>query len=236
MRNLISLSITFAAIAGAANAQDRPSALDRQISDALREVHDEGGELYNAGDRAGGYRMYQGGLLFAKSLLGHRPELQRTITNGMKKAEAQPAVDRRAFMLHELIEQVRKELKNAPGKPGEHLTVPPREVKPKVQDPKPSAGVSELKDGVIGRVVWQGAPVANVDVTFVSLGILPPRVYEGSTGAQGVYVLAEVNSGRYVVLISSRAQRLPERYATSTTSPLVIDVKGNGEKLDFMLQ
>lgn len=236
MRYLISFLITFAAITGVANAQDRPSALDRQISEALREVHDEGGELYNAGDRAGGYRMYQGGLLFAKSLLGHRPELQRTISNGMKAADAKPTVDRRAFMLHELIEQVRNELKKSPGKPGEHLTVPPREVKPTIKGPKPSAGVSEVKDGVIGRVVWQGVAVANVDVTFVSLGRLPPRVYEGSTGAQGVYVLAEVKSGRYVVLISTRAQRLPERYATSTTSPLVIDVKGNGEKLDFMLQ
>jgi hypothetical protein len=31
-------------------------------------------------------------------------------------------------------------------------------------------------------------------------------------------------------------KKLPERYATSTTSPLVFEVKGGGEKLDFMLQ
>ena len=48
------------------------STLDRQIADALRDVHDRGADLYNAGDEAAGYRVYQGGLIVARGLLGHR--------------------------------------------------------------------------------------------------------------------------------------------------------------------
>ena len=67
-----------------------------------------------------------------------------------------------------------------------------------------------------------------------------PRVYEATTGAQGVYAVSDMKPGKYVVLIvpgaNAEVRKLPERYATSTTSPLRIDVKGEGEKLDFVLQ
>jgi hypothetical protein len=65
-------------------------------------------------------------------------------------------------------------------------------------------------------------------------------VYETTTGPQGVYALPKLPAGKYVVLITpgpnAQVKKLPERYATSTTSPLVFEVKGGGEKLDFMLQ
>ena len=50
-------------------------------ADALRDVHDRGADLYNTGDMAGGYRMYQGGLIVARGMLGHRPDLQKTIAD-----------------------------------------------------------------------------------------------------------------------------------------------------------
>jgi hypothetical protein len=93
---------------------------------------------------------------------------------------------------------------------------------------------------VIGRVLWQGKPVAGVNVMFVTLGQAPPRVYETTTGAQGVYTIANIQPAKYVILITpgpnAEVKKLPERYATSTASPLVFEVKGNGEKLDFVLQ
>ena len=62
-----------------------------------------------------------------------------------------------------------------------------------------------------------------IDVLFVTLGRQPPKVYETTTGAQGVYTLADITPGRYVVLITAGAnaevRKLPERYATATTSP-----------------
>jgi hypothetical protein len=221
-------------------AQGSQSTLDRQISEALREVHDRGAELYNSGDTVGGYRIYQGALVFAQKMLGHRPELQKVIGTGMSAADKEPTVDKRAFALHELIEYVRGELRTSPGKGGETLTVPPREVKPAEKtDPKPSAGISEVKSGVIGRVFWQSSPVASVDVTFVTLGKIPPRVYETTTSAQGTYVLPDVQAGKYVVLVAaggSSTKKLPERYALASSSPLVLDILGNGEKFDLLLQ
>ena len=55
-----------------------------------------------------------------------------------------------------------------------------------------------------------------------------------------MYSIPDLMAGKYVVLITpgpnAEVKKLPERYATATTSPLVIDVKGGGEKLDFVLQ
>jgi hypothetical protein len=159
----------------------------------------------------------------------------------MTAAERQPSVSRRAFLLHELIEQVRTELRTSLKKGPEPLTIPPREVKPGSKSPvKPAAGVGEVKGGVVGRVIWQGKPVEGVEVTFVTLGRLEPRVYETTTGAQGVYEIKDLVPGKYIVLIvpgpKSSVSKLPERYSTTTASPLRIDAKGDGEKLDFLLQ
>lgn len=229
-------TVAFASVA-------RPQAIEKQISDSLRDVHDRGRELYNSGDPAGGYRMYQGGLLVARGILTHRPDVQRLITDGLIAAEREPSVARRAFLLHELIEKVRVEVRSAPRK-SETVGIPPHEVKgsdkAKTGMTKPPATVGEVGEGVIGRVLWQGNPVAGVDVTFVTLGLPLPRVYETTTGPQGVYTIPKLPAGKYVILITpgpnSQVKKLPDRYATSTTSPLVFDVKGGGEKLDFMLQ
>jgi len=213
--------------------------------EALLEIHENGRAIYNNdGDYAGAYRMYQGGLMVARRMLGDRADLQKLIGDGLAAAERLPTVDRRAYRLHEVIEAVRVELGKAGGKGSESVPVPPREVAPPKSgtktDAKPPAAATEVKDGVVGRVLWKGEPVGGVDVTFVTLGRQPPRVYEATTSAQGVYAVPTLPAGKYVVLITAGAKasgpKLPERYATSTTSPLVIDVKGAGEKLDFVLQ
>jgi hypothetical protein len=179
--------------------------------------------------------------MVARHMLVDRPDIQTTIKDGMAAAERLPTVARRAFLLHELIETVRGELIKPVSKPTEHLTITPRTVDPgKKPAAKPAGSVAEVKDGVVGRVVWQGAPLAGVDVTFVTLGQRVPRVFEARTGPQGVYTIAGLPAGKYVVLITAgpgaATKKLPERYALSTTSPLIFDVKGTGEKLDFMLQ
>jgi len=232
--------VLLGALAPVALAQDANS-IDKQINESLREVHDRGADLYNSGDVVAGYRIYQGGLIVARAALGHRPQLQKIIADGMTAAERQPSVSRRAFLLHELIEQVRTELRTSLKKGPEPLSIPPREVKPGNKPPvKPAAGVGEVKGGVVGRVIWQGKPVEGVEVTFVTIGRLDPRVYETTTGAQGVYEIKDLPSGKYIVMITpgpkSEVRKLPERYSTTTTSPLRIDAKGDGEKLDFLLQ
>lgn len=85
------------------------AALDRQIFDVLREVHNRGADLHNAGDAIGCYRMYQGGLMALKPLLAHRPATQRAIEDGMQLAERRPAAER-AVILHKVIADVRGQL------------------------------------------------------------------------------------------------------------------------------
>ncbi len=111
-------------------AEDSVAAHDRQVSDSLRDVHDRGADLYNGGDLTGGYRMYQGGLIVARGMLRYHPELQKLIDNGMATADRQPEIARRAFILHELIEHVRGELRANAKKGAESLSIPPRNSSP----------------------------------------------------------------------------------------------------------
>ncbi|HEX3149125.1 MAG TPA: carboxypeptidase-like regulatory domain-containing protein [Gemmataceae bacterium] len=238
MRSLLIAAVLLATSASAW-ADDVVPAIQKRVSDSLYEIHEAGAELYNAGDFDGGYRVYQGGLMVARRMLVDRPDIQRIIADGLTAAKGLPGADRRGFKLHEVIESVRGELLK-PVKGTEQLTITPRVVdKTKKPETKPAGTVAEVKDGVVGRVIWQGAPLTGVDVTFVSLGRREPRVFETTTGPQGVYTIAGLPAGKYVVLITAGAgatKKLPERYATSTTSPLIFDVKGTGDKLDFLLQ
>jgi hemoglobin len=86
--------------------------LNKQITATLREVHDRGADLYNNRDTAGCYRLFQGGLIAVRGMLGHRPDLQQTIDNGLAEADRSDSVAARAYALHGLIEQVRKELRS----------------------------------------------------------------------------------------------------------------------------
>jgi Carboxypeptidase regulatory-like domain len=241
MRNFFTLSLLLALASGV-----RAQSSHQQVAQALLEIHENGRAIHNEDhDYVGAYRMYQGGLMVARRMLSDRPDLQKVIGDGLAEAARETSVSRRAYRLHETIEAVRIELTKSGGKASEGLTIPPREVGSPTKtgikpDPKPSATVTEVKGGVVGRVMWQGNPIEGVDVTFVTLDRQPPRVFETTTSAQGVYAVPSLPPGKYVVLItpgtSPTAKKLPERYATSTASPLRFEVKGGGEKLDFVLQ
>jgi hypothetical protein len=241
--SLVVLLLCFSTLA----AQDEKRTTDQQLAESLRQMHDRAADLFNEGDPAGGYRLFQGGLMVARDLLGHHPDLQKVIRDGMADADRQPSVPKRAFALHDLTEKVRTEL-NARGKKSavpekspspdkkSALIIPPREV----TDPKPRAKVDEVVDGVVGRIIWRGRSLANVEVTFVSLGYLFPRVYKTTTGPEGIYRFGEIELGKYVILVvpgpKCEVKTLPERYSSLSTTPLRMDVQRKGEKLDFVLQ
>jgi hypothetical protein len=98
----------------------------------------------------------------------------------------------------------------------------------------------KLASGVGGRVLFEGKPLGGVDVTFVSRGEREPRVFQAACAADGTYAIPEVKPGHYTVLLTSGQEKpvkgLPERYALTNTSPLVVEVKPGGEMLDFLLQ
>jgi hypothetical protein len=115
MRTRWAMAALVLMLGGPAAAQDN-TALDKQLSDALKEMHNKAADLYNAGDPNGCYRLFQGGLLTARPLLAHRPELQQLIDQGMQAADRQASVPLRARQLHDTIEAVRGRLK-PPGAP-----------------------------------------------------------------------------------------------------------------------
>ena len=101
--------------------------------ETLRMVHNRGADLYNSGDAAGCYRMFQGALATVQPLLADHPDLQKTIQAGLANADSYPSVARRAFALHEVIEDVRGKLRNGGKKPEE---MKPEEKKPEEKKPE----------------------------------------------------------------------------------------------------
>src|SRR5258708_20964884 len=112
MRSLLAVAVCVG-LAATGFAQDS----SKRVADALLEIHEVGRGLYNDGDYAAGYRVYQGGLMVARRMLADRPGVQKLVTDGMAAAERLPTVDRRAFKLHELIETDRAESNKPAGEP-----------------------------------------------------------------------------------------------------------------------
>lgn len=214
-----------------------PRDIDRQLFEVLKDIHNRGADLYNAGQATDCYRLFQGSLQTTRAALAHRPDDQKFIANELARAEKLPTIGARAFALHESIEKLRTRLRTAAKEDigPEVLTIPPREYRVEKKPKK----VVPPKDGVTGVVFWNGQPLRDAEVMFVSRGALDIRIAEGRTDAEGRYVLEKVRPGKYTVLLTKSGDKktaLPERYATATDSPLIVDVKGGGDQLDFLLQ
>lgn len=235
--------LTVVSLAVPAHAEDtKVSArdIDKQLYDVLKDVHNRGADLFNAGDPAACYRLWQGALQTARAVLAHRPADRKFLDEAVAAAERLPTVERRAFALHDVVVKLRERLRSGPpdmkAEGPEFLTTPPRELKTEKKESPPKKLVPP-KDGVIGRLYWQGRPLAGAEVAFVSRGGVALRVVEGVTDSEGVYLLEKVKPGKYTVLLTqANTKSLPERYALTSTSPLIVDVKGGGDTLDFLLQ
>jgi len=92
--------------------QDKPvdrKAVDTHAYGTLREVINQGADLYNGGDWNGCHRMYEGALIALRPFLDHRPDLQKAIDEGIAKARANTDTSRRAFDLRVVIDKIRAE-------------------------------------------------------------------------------------------------------------------------------
>lgn len=105
------------ATAGAGRATDEKTAgpmdgkaLDTTLYNTLRDVINRGAALYNSGDQAGCYRIYEGALMAVRPLLAHHPDLQKAVTDGLTSAEQDPMLSRRAFALRSVLDRVRDEI------------------------------------------------------------------------------------------------------------------------------
>jgi hemoglobin len=104
-----------------------PGPMEENIYNTLRDVINEGADLYNNGDPAGCYRLYEGALRGLKPLLGSHTSWQDAITKGLTEAERNPSQSDRAFVLRRVIDQIRADI-HPPKKP--ETPKPPDGTKP----------------------------------------------------------------------------------------------------------
>jgi len=98
---------------------DPPAAsktLEQRLNATLKDLTNRGADMYNAGDPAGCYHMFQGALLTAKPLLDARPEIQKAIDAGMAEAAREADFRRRAWALRRTLDDVRSQLAKADDK------------------------------------------------------------------------------------------------------------------------
>jgi hypothetical protein len=119
------------------------SSVDAIVYSTLRDVINRGAELYNSGDIAGCYRLFEGSLRTVKPLLAHHPELQKTIDSALVSAERDAYTWRRAFTLRGALDKVRAEIK--PKQVGEKKE-PEKKAKEPVEKKEPEKKEPEKKE------------------------------------------------------------------------------------------
>jgi hemoglobin len=90
-------------------------AFDTKLRRSLFDLINHGVDLYNGGDWAACYHLFEGSLRTINPLLDHHPQLQKLIADGLKEAETLPRADHQAFYLRKVLDKVREELKGESG-------------------------------------------------------------------------------------------------------------------------
>jgi hypothetical protein len=212
---------------------------DKLVVDTLRDVHNRGADLYNLKKEfEGTYRMYHGSLLTVRPLLGHRPEAQKLIDDGLAAAEKEMSMAHKAIRLHETIEAVRSNLKGESVRKSDDKK--PKDKKPEDMKSGGSTGKGTRPvaaaggPGFRGTVTLKGQPLPAGEVILVSLDKPKPIVIAATIQGDGQYAPMEVvPPGKYVVIVKGKA--VPEKYQLTTTSGLQIDVQGQPAMFDIDL-
>jgi len=98
---------------GSLSTRELDSKIDRSIYQAINL----GAAIYNQGDHAGCYRLYQGALMVIEPLLAHRAGLRQEVANGVRGAEALPTFAQRATELRRVLDSILAAIRSgaAPG-------------------------------------------------------------------------------------------------------------------------
>lgn len=214
------------------------AAFDRLVIETLRDVHNRGAALYNDGkDYSGCYRFYEGSIRTIRPLLAHRPAIQKSIDADLAKVETMESAREKAFRLHEVIESVRRQLKDGTAA----VPAPPSpKSAPGLSSPAPVSllGVpaAPLAAGAIsGTVSIDDVPADRAELMFVSLDRAEPRIYTTSTSAFGRYSLSPAPpAGSYIV--TATGPGVPAKFGTTTESGLRIRIAGPSDRIDFNLK
>jgi hypothetical protein len=202
------------ALAGPAAAAEPPAIdtakLEKLLVDVLRDEHNRGADLYNNGDPAGCYRLFEGVLRTTRPLLSHRPELQAAIGRALDDAEKETQAAKRAFRLHDAIEHTRARLKAATPPPAE--VVRPTPPTPPMPPSKPALDPSAGRVGPekLGRVV----------ADFFTLAAADAKVNLSRGGKYAPDNPAFVSARRFLAeyllrLTGGKSEATPERIAAT---------------------
>ena len=100
-------------------------AIDQRIFTRLRQVLVEGVTVFNRGDHAECYRLFEGALLAVSPLIDHRPELQARIESELKRVEGLRSPVEKSFALRKVIDEVRAAIrKDLLAKAGKRTAAP----------------------------------------------------------------------------------------------------------------
>jgi hemoglobin len=89
--------------------------LDHKIRSNMNKVITLGAAMYNAGDQQGTYQFFRGALTAVGPVLGHRPALAKSVSEGLRKAALLPTPGQRAFALRAVLDEMLKTLPKGPG-------------------------------------------------------------------------------------------------------------------------
>lgn len=224
----------------------------KSLYESLRDVINVGAGLYNEqGDVAGCYRMYQGALLAIRPQLAGHPDLLKEVEDGLKKAETQPRLVDRAFVLRGLLDNVRATFKPADLTKKE----PPKVDVPKVEETKkddtkkeeakkdePKKDLDPNFTQLKGTVKYDGQPGPTGYLTLVDAD---NRIYSSFIHEDGHYAFrTPLPNGKYAVTIETAHKEkapppkgaYPEKYKDPKTSGLVAELNGGGKTWDLDLK
>jgi truncated hemoglobin YjbI/ribosome maturation factor RimP len=155
---MLCLPVVALSVGAVRAADDAPSATENKAEDALvyktlRDVINEGADMYNAQGRyknmerdyAGCYHLYEGALMVARPLLSRHADLQKAIDDAMASARETPQMEKRAFVLREVIDKIREEVNPK----GATAVAPMPPDNPKVTVPAPPADKETMTTGKI---------------------------------------------------------------------------------------
>lgn len=107
IRSATAVFALLASIGHADEASVTTRDLDARVEKAVLQTINSGAQVYNRGDAAGCYRLYQGSLIAIGPMVAHRPDLQATIQAGLASTEASGSYGQKALALRTVLDNVR---------------------------------------------------------------------------------------------------------------------------------
>jgi hemoglobin len=197
--------------------------LDSRIDQAIVRTINIGAPIYNQGDAAGCYRLYQGSLIMIEPLLGHRPELAREVAKGLKDVELVPTYAQRATDLRRILDHVLSAVRtpvatSPPQSPPQPQPLPP---------PRPEAKPLWIRLG--------GEPAVTAVVhDFVVLAASDPQVDFTRGGRYPLDAAAVANLEKLLVALVSSATGGPLKYEGRSMTAVHQEMAITGGQFDAL--